>query len=248
MTAGTAGVTQSAFLQEIQDIRRFFHNHLCTTGEQFFCGAETPKGPYRKHVRSVGGLHIGVRVAKINELGGRDVQFLRDLECPGGVGFRRHRRLLAENDVKRPLTKELIDHKLCELVRLVGKDGHRDFEPLQFRKQSGDTRIGPCIVRPPSAIFVGHCRCAFFDRAFIDIACWQSTSDKTLPAVTYEVSVGIDRVDRKTESGEGSVDRVGQVGQRVKQRSVEVKYDGTESYAVSPLAKLSILTRVFVFT
>jgi hypothetical protein len=52
----------------------------------------------------------------------------------------------------------------------------------------------------------------------------------------------------KAERGQGSVYGVGDVEEGVEQCSVEVKYDGTESYAVSPLVKLSILTRVFVFT
>jgi hypothetical protein len=52
----------------------------------------------------------------------------------------------------------------------------------------------------------------------------------------------------KAERGQGSVDGIGDVEQCVEQRSVEVEYDCAESYVASPLVKLSILTRAFVFT
>jgi hypothetical protein len=52
----------------------------------------------------------------------------------------------------------------------------------------------------------------------------------------------------KAEPSQGGVHGIGDVEEGVEQRSVEVKYDGTESYAVSLSVTLAILTRVTLFT
>jgi hypothetical protein len=220
---------------------------LRSVRSQFLGGAKTPERADSEHPGRVRGQHISVRVSDVGDFDRRDIQLPGDFQRGGRIGFHGNAVTGAVDDLETPPGKKFRHDGERRVVGLVRKHGHGDLPPVQGVEKFGDALVEPGLHGIPDAVLGAHEVFQPSDRhGIIDRFGGQRSLDECLQPVSDEFFALLDGLAGVSHPRQRRVHRIGQILDRVEQRSVQVENNSFECHVtvpqgiVSDLAPLSI--------
>jgi len=227
------GSAPRASAQDRHQVHRRLDQDFRPVRDEFPGRPEPPQRPYAVHPRPRCGLHVGVRVAEVGDVRGREAEDPRDFECARRVGLDRHAVAGSEDRPETPAGEVVLHDGERRIVRLVGEDGRGDVPRGQGVEEIGDAGIGPGLQSAPVAILHHHQlpQARPLPRV-VGRGRGERPPDEGLQPVADELLALGDGPSRMAHADQGGVHGIGQVLDRIEERPVEVEDHGAVGHGL----------------